>query len=46
MFFSIDFFTNLVIAVSPFLVTLGLVLLIVRSVSARTAKGMTDANQV
>ena len=40
LFFQLDFVRNLLFALSPFVVTLGLVLLIVRAVSTRTAKGI------
>lgn len=45
MFFSIDFLTNVLVALSPFFVTLGLVFLIVRSVSRSSGKGTADANE-
>jgi hypothetical protein len=45
MFFSLDFFTNLLVALSPFFVTLGVVFLIVRAVSRRAGKGTADANE-
>ena len=46
MFFSLDFLQNLLTALAPFGVTLVLVVLIVRSVSPRAAKGSSDASHV
>jgi hypothetical protein len=45
MFFSVDFFTNLLVALSPFFVMLAVVFLLVRSISRRTGKGTADANE-
>jgi hypothetical protein len=44
MWFSLDVLHNLVVALSPFVVTLAIILVIVRSVSSRSAKGGADAD--
>jgi hypothetical protein len=44
MWFSLDVLHNLVVALSPFVVTLAIILVIVRAVSSRSARGGTDAD--
>lgn len=44
MFIDLDLARNVVVALAPFIVTLALVALIVRTVSARSHRGPTDAD--